>query len=273
MEHLADAGVRAMIDMGLVVGTPKSGTKRFWTTVEIAKLKEHYPKGGLAAAIGALPGRSASTIYSKARSLKLSAPSTKRPYQRYQHSAAIDAVIKRGYASAPEKGRGAIRELAASVMRPVHYVTQRARTLGCVAPRFKEPKWTKEEEAFVEARAHLSPATIKLAMKRAKLHPRSETAIIVKLKRLGASTEDPNHYTASGFAKLMGVDRSAPVNWIKNGLLKASHRGTARTEANGGDMWWIRKKDARDFLIENVGAYDIRKVEKFWFVDLLTNRT
>jgi len=48
--------------------------------------------------------------------------------------------------------------------------------------------------------------------------------------------------------------------------------GTDRVAAQGGDQWWIRIKDVRSFVIEHVFHVDLRKVDKFWFVDLVANR-
>lgn len=70
----------------------------------------------------------------------------------------------------------------------------------------------------------------------------------------------------------MGVDAKVVTGWITKGWLKAQRRGTDRTEAQGGDQWWIHRRDVRTFIIQNAAAVDLRKiVDKEWFVDLLAN--
>jgi hypothetical protein len=36
-------------------------------------------------------------------------------------------------------------------------------------------------------------------------------------------------------------------------------------------MWFIREKNIREFIVNNPGMIDLRKVDKFWFIDLLIN--
>jgi hypothetical protein len=42
--------------------------------------------------------------------------------------------------------------------------------------------------------------------------------------------------------------------------------------ANGGDEYWIHRHDVRAFVVANVAAVDLRKVEKFWFVEMLAGK-
>lgn len=261
--------LRTFIDSNPCVGVKKSGAKRFWTTREIKAVQEHYPTGGLKACLPLLPGRTASSIYQRAGILGLHtegrAGGRREPWAT---SDAIDAVIRRVYQSTPSKGD--INRLAVTVGRPSWWVTKRASRLGLIAPRFRALPWTEAENDLIQELAHRDPHNIRLALKRAG-YERSATAISVQLKRLGACTEDPNHYTAGGLAKLFGVDPKGVTAWIVKGWLQAKRRGTDRVEAQGGDQWWIHRKDVRQFVIENVAAVDLRKVDRFWFVDLLTD--
>ena len=100
---------------------------------------------------------------------------------------------------------------------------------------------------------------------------RSETAIKVQLRREDADRKDPHHCSASALAQLFGVDPKRVTGWILRGLLKAERRGTDRVATQRGDSWWIHRRAVRRFIIDNASAFDIRKVDKFWFVDLLAN--
>lgn len=53
--------------------------------------------------------------------------------------------------------------------------------------------------------------------------------------------------------------------------LKASTRGTARGERQIGDIYLIRERDVRRFVLEHPSEIDLRKVDQLWFLDRLTN--
>lgn len=268
---LPTENLRALLDRNPTQGQPKRGVRRFWTTREEKLLREHYPQGGVGACLDRLPGRSAAAIYSHAGSLALQAPATQKHdfrKKRWTSSDQIDAVIRRVYQRTP--GKGDINDLAFAVGRPRWWVSKRAAKLGLVPPRFKEPAWTDVEREIVQRNFHRSPKIIRGMLKRAG-YERTETAIVVMGKRLGATRDDPLHLTATGLASLMGVDAKTVTGWIARGLLNANRRGTGRTSAQGGDQHWIRVRDVRAFIIDNAAAVDIRKVDKFWFIDLVAH--
>lgn len=268
---MLDAGIREVLDQNLVIGEPRSGPRRFWTGREEKILRKHYPDVGVPGCLALLPGRSASSIYNHANQLGLRASAARRKIgnDRWSVNEQIDRVIRDVYQRKPTNGD--IKKLAQTVGRPRWWVSKRAQKLGLTAPRFREPEWSEAEIDIIAERAHKSPKTIRKYLAN-KGFERTETAIIVKLKRLGQSTgreADPNHYTATHTAGLFGVDTKTVTRWIDKGWLKAKRRGTERTAQQGGDEWWIHRRDIRRFIIENTAAVDIRKVEKFWFVDLL----
>jgi hypothetical protein len=268
-------GVRDILDHNPMVGERRGGAHRFWTNKEIAILKASFPAGGVSICLPLLPGRSASSIYQHANALELRAPKGRHGAERQEWTASpqIDAIIIRIYQSTPAKGD--IKKLARTVNRPMWWVCKRAVKLGLSQPRFRELPWTEAEIDYVTNIAHKDPESISRMMKRRGFN-RSATAISVKLKRVGTPTgknADTEHYTGRQLAGLFGIDSKAIAAWIGKGWLKAERRGTARTEQQGGDEWWIHRKNIRQFIIENTAAFDIRKVEKFWFVELLANRS
>ena len=78
--------------------------------------------------------------------------------------------------------------------------------------------------------------------------------------------------SAHDLAYCLGVDEHFITRAIKGSRLKAEPRGTARTEAQGGDSYYIQRKDIRTYVTNWLNEIDIRKVDKYWFVDLLTSR-
>jgi len=53
-------------------------------------------------------------------------------------------------------------------------------------------------------------------------------------------------------------------------MLRATRRGTDRTEAQGSDTYWITHPAVRDFVLRYPDEIDLARVEKIWFVDLVT---
>jgi hypothetical protein len=249
---------------------PPAGAFRYWTTREIAILRETYPSG-IQVAMAALPGRTPSAIYGKAGQLKLHGPvdqSGRRGGRKQVHrpTPSIDQLIREVYQGTPVLG--AVRDLARKIGKPSWWVKKRAVALGFVVPRFKQPEWTATEDAIIEAAAHLHPKAIRKRLVAAGLR-RSETAIVVHRTRLGLSSKNPDHHTANDLAKCLGVDPSTVANWITRGWLQATKRGTERTPQQGGDQWWIHRSAVRRFIIDHAAVVDLRKVDRFWFIDLL----
>jgi len=67
------------------------------------------------------------------------------------------------------------------------------------------------------------------------------------------------------------VDSHKVTRWIGAGLLEAERRGTARTELQGGDTWLIFRAEVKEFVLRCPDEYDLGKVEKWWFLDLITD--
>lgn len=240
-----------------------------WTTREVTVVREHYPTGGVPACAPILPRRSYTAIHQMASKLGL-LKTDRRKFTRWTTDEHIDAAIRRTYIENPAKG--AIDALAITLMRPRCWVSARARKLGLVQPRFKELPWTQVELDLIADNATKNNQTIARLLKRRGFN-RTPTAIVVKLKRLHADRTDLDHYTGRGLADLMGVDSKTVTGWIHKGWLVAKRRGTDRVETQGGDQHWIHRRAVRRFITENTGAVDIRKVDKFWFIDLLTDKT
>jgi hypothetical protein len=66
------------------------------------------------------------------------------------------------------------------------------------------------------------------------------------------------------------VDAHKITYWINRKMLVATRRGTARSESQGGDTYWITHRAVREFVLRYPDEIDLRKVEKWWFLDLVT---
>lgn len=185
---------------------------------------------------------------------------------RWQLTPEIEASIRRVYRETT--GNGEINAFSKRLGIPSWRISRWALHLGVVEPRRKEPDWSDPELAVLERWAHLTPERIQIRLKHAGFH-RSVMGIFLKRKRM-RFLRNLDGYNSRQLAECFGVNCSKTITrWIEAGHLKAERRGTNRLEIQGGDMWWIHEKDIRRFIVENIALIDIRKVDKFWFVDLL----
>jgi len=244
----------------------------FWTNKETAVVAKHYADGGAKACLPHLPNRTLASIYNQARKQGIMFGNNQpRPRQVWVTSVEIDRQIRDCYSS-PEKGR--IKAMARNISRPYWWVKRRAQALGVAAVSLsgsnKAPEWSEAEIELLEQHSHKNHVTISRIFKKHGFN-RTATAIVTKRKRQGYDTVDIDNYTATQLALEFGVDPKVVTRWIDKGWLPAKRRGTDRTEVQGGDMWWISRRNVRKFIIDSAAIIDIRKVNKVWFIDLLVN--
>jgi hypothetical protein len=247
----------------------------FWTAREISLVREHYPVGGVDACLRHVQ-RGRQSIYQRAASMGLRAPGQTGVREHWPNDPEIDARIKRLHETPLHKG--AIAEFAKRISRPRWYVSKRARELGLKTPRFKEAAWSAAEIQILHDTAHVGTKNARRAFARHG-YSRSETAIHVKRKRERISVvqaaQDAGHYTANQVADLFGIDGKTVGRWISMKEMPAKHRGTDRTQAQGGDMWSIAECDLREFIITHPLRVELRKIpdsNRAWFIELIAGR-
>lgn len=246
------------------VSTMFKAPKTRWAPEDDDIVREHYPKGGLAAVRPYLLHKTDCSIHWRARILKVKAPGYQRQVETYFSTPHIDEAIRRYYEGTPRKG--GMAKLAHQLRRPASWVSARARQLGCVQPRFMEPDWSDAEVTLLRAHAAKVPQSISRVLARHG-YRRTAGAINNKLRKLRCDRTDNEHYTSRQLADLFGVQQYVVSGWIKKGWLYAKGKGTDREN----DIFAIHHKDVRRFVIENAAAIDIRRIEKHWFIDLLAN--
>jgi hypothetical protein len=249
---------------------PGRRSKRFWTEAETDILRAHYPTGGAAACALKLPGRSRAKIRAKANALGLHTVKQALPRQRRSAEAvaALDAKIKEAWPTLA--GRGAVQALADRLGVARWSLSKRALALGLTMPHKKEPPWTAAETALM-SRVPLHDPVGASRIFRDHGFRRTPTAIVVCAKRLDLSRRRADVFSATGVAKLLGIDGKVVTGWCIAGTLKAEKRGTNRLPQQGGDTWSIAPADLRRFILDNLERIDLRKVEKFGFVALVAN--
>ncbi|MGA4555117.1 hypothetical protein [Methylorubrum aminovorans] len=239
---------------------------RFWKDNELAIVSEHYPKGGMAACLARLPGRTPSGIHQAAR--KLGIGSEKMPAERASHDYGPEMDVRIQQEWPNLKGRGAVDALALKLDVPRWWLSKRATKLGLAAPHRKEPRWTEAEDALM-TKVPLHAPEVAARIFREHGYHRTATAIVVRAKRLDLSRRTHETLSATGAAKILGVDDKTVTTWCIAGDIKAGRRGSKRLVQQGGDAWAIEPAELRRFVLDNLDRLDIRKVEKFAFVALL----
>lgn len=191
-----------------------------------------------------------------------------RKAPKYKFTPVMHERIKKVYQQ--DTAKGAVADVAKTIGIPRWAVSKYAALQGWVPTRPKHKTWTEQELKVLENNAHLSAAKISALFSK-RGYDRSINSVVLKRKRLRMISNLPAQ-SAHSLAHCLGVDIKFVTRAIKTNKLVAVRRGTDRTEAQGGDMWHIKDKDIRKFIIDYVSEIDIRKVDKLWFVDLLTSR-
>ena len=245
---------------------PGRASERFWTEAEDAILREHYGEVGARGCAMRLPGRAARHIYARARKLGLRFEGMA---ERVSHAGRLDDdVIRAGWAEL--RGRGAVQAFADRLGVPRPALSQAALRLGLTMPHKKEPVWSEAELALLP-RAPLHDLKRAAALFAAHGFTRSPSSIKVKAARLKLSRRATRETMSAGAAgKLLGVDSKTVTSWILAGDLAADRRDDARLPQQGGSAFAITAAALRAFVIEHLERIDIRRVDKFAFVALLT---
>ncbi len=165
--------------------------------------------------------------------------------------------------------RGSVKELAVSLNIPICKISKYAMMEGWTPVSKKDVRWTKKELKILKSYAHYTPKIIQLKLKNNGFS-RTEAAIVQKRKRKRLLSNLKGQ-SAHSLAECFGVDTHAITRIIKQKKLNAKKRLSNRTEKQGGDAWYIKDRDIKKYIIENIHEIDLRKVDKYWFVDILTN--
>ena len=175
--------------------------------------------------------------------------------KKYRWTLERDALLHERYDSRV-KGRAA--EIAADFGWPKWVVTRRAQQLGIA--HVKEPRWTAEQDAFLQEHAGVrTPLWI------SKRIGRTLTAVVVRLKRLHISRRVRDGLTARDLALCFGIDVHGVTRWIDQGKLAAKRRGTDRAR----DPYVVSPQAIRQFVRCYPMLFRLDKVDQLWFMDLV----
>lgn len=151
-----------------------------------------------------------------------------------------------------------------------HIFCQYAARQGWVEP--KEPVWSRAELKLLEKYAHLSPVIIQKHFVAAGFK-RTVLAVRLMRKRRNSHKGAP-YYSASAVAKMLGVDSHHFDRYL---LLKFPHelrfemKGTAKRGRQHADTKLFHIDTLREFFCNHPEEVDLAKVDKIWFLWLITN--
>ncbi len=178
--------------------------------------------------------------------------------KKYTWTAERDQVLRDRY-DGTIKGRAA--EIAVVLGWPTWAIKRRAAELGLTYHVDPKP-WTKEEEAFL-----LEHAGSRLLPWIARKLQRSVTSVKMKCRHLDLSHRYRKGYTLRELALCFGCDHHVIERWVRENKLQIRRRGTERER----DAWHVTDADLLRFISEHPMAFQLRRVDRFWFMDLVTN--
>ena len=177
----------------------------------------------------------------------------------------IHKAIFELYAKDQEEFSELVKKIVLYYKIPRWKITKYAIYQGWIKRARPQTSWTDAEVKILERNAHFAPETIQRKLKKAG-YTRTCTGIQVKRKRL-RMLQNLNGQSANSVAYCLGIAVGGVLRYIKNGKLKATRREYDKERPD----FYIKDKDIKRFIVNNVDAIDFRKVDKHWLVDLLTN--
>lgn len=260
------------MDLARTVGPERTGSRRFWTSKEIACLETNWPPpdGTMQSLLELLPGRTPYSVWAKARKLGLPAPTTIRTgfkrASRLPTAPHIDDAIRRCYESGPV--RGSLIDLSIKTMRTRNWLRQRAIKLGYHKPRLKSQDWKQAELDIIRAHSDKPLDAIGRALTAAGMPYRSPNAIYLQFLKHGMVHGNPEILTMEGVGDILGIATTSVRLWIERGWLKGKQHSPGVT----GSPWQITRAALRQFIIQYPRCINLRRVrDPEWFIDLLGN--
>lgn len=176
----------------------------------------------------------------------------------YQQEVGMKSKLHTGY----------LKKLSFAFGIPPWTISKRACKLGVLPTQRKEPNWADHELKILESSAHLSVPRIQNNLKKYG-YSRTHQGILIKRKEM-RFLKNLNGHSARSVAECFGVDPKTVMRWIEQGWLKATKRETNRAKSQG-ELFFIKDKWIKKFIVHSVSVVDFRKIDKYWLVDLLAN--
>ena len=184
---------------------------------------------------------------------------------KYRFTSEMDREIMYTY-SINTDSKPRITNLTKKFNLPRWAIYQRALKICAVKSAHQKRPWTDEEIQILKENAHYAPLTIKTRLEK-KGFKRSTSSIVLKRKRMRLLS-NLEGMSASLCAEFFGVDLHWVLKQISSGALKAE---PIRQDREGKVNYYIKEKHIRKFIINNPDQVDLRKIEKYYLIELLAN--
>jgi hypothetical protein len=185
---------------------------------------------------------------------------------KYVWKPAYDAYLTAHYYGSLNRRFQVLNRLVRETGFPRWQIKKHAASLGLTMHQDKRP-WTAEEVEKLEGwLGKVSAATI------AKRLGRTESSVVLKIKRLGVSRRVSNGYTMRDLEACLGEDHHKIQRWIACGWLRDRRQGTRRHDGQGGDVHRFHENDIVEFIKTHPQEINLAKVEPTWFLDLVLLR-
>jgi hypothetical protein len=211
-----------------------------------------------------------STNRKKARWCDKHRPAPGAGKRKYKADARIAELIKGAYAQGEAARKSGEKKsyltcLAETIGWPYWAVQAEARRLGVT--RIKESNWSNQELTILERNAHWTPTTIRKRLKEQGYY-RSLHAIENKRNRLNLF-KSHDYMSPYDLAKhCFRVSPDTVKRWMAKGWLRTLER---KDVERNDTCHWIKQQWVYDFVVKHPLAFDIKKVDQLWFIDLLTS--
>lgn len=187
------------------------------------------------------------------------------PARKYFYTEQTDQIVSDAYIRMRRHNdTTALRKAAMRLGWPKHQIKERARELGLTQPR--GPNWSDSEVKIIEQWAWMSDLRLSKKLHKAGF-PRSASAVRQMKYKLAIGSEGNGlWYTTAQLARGFGIDYHKVEGWIRRGLLKAIVHSHDKTHSR------ILQGAIRRFALTYPDEYDLAKVHKHWFLEMITNR-
>ena len=179
-----------------------------------------------------------------------------RTAKKYVWTLERDGILKADYDG---KIKGRADQLAAKLGWPGWVIKKRAAVLGLCYPADRKD-WTPKETRFLIF--HVGHRTTHWMAKQLK---RSESSVVLKLKRLKISRAVRSGYMMRELEACFGIDHHQIERWVEKGWLKIRKLSPGMK----GSKWQVSEDQVLAFIRNQPMAFRLDKVDQLWFMDLI----
>lgn len=185
------------------------------------------------------------------------------PARKYFYTEQTDQIVADAYIRMRRDDKSAIRHAMARLGWPKHQIKERARELGLTQPR--GPNWTDPEISLVEQFSWMSDIKLEVKLRKAGFCRSANAIRQMKFKLAINGDGNGQWYTTNQLARAFGIDYHKVEHWIRRGLLNVTVKSHDKTHSR------ILRGAVRRFALMYPDEYDLAKVHKHWFIEMITN--